>query len=434
MHDVLRRRPYFHGTDPLVLIEVRLDPDVLVVQRALGGNLERIGDLHHGIGRPDGPSRLERPRQRCSCGVAFGRPRFDPRQQVAAIDVGQRSVVAEWNIPWCGVPRRHDTLFDDVPDHRTTCVNLVVGRHPERSRSVATMTRETVVLDDPTDATVPGDGRVGADGCARFEDASWSRRGADARHPSIVDRVQRIDEVRRGRLAFRVADAVLIIDGTAIPQCRRGIDDEDFGRDTDTERIPQPRVGGDRPGAGQTVRRTGSTERLDGVGGVRRKPEEPVSACGPLAFDRRESRPVSLGQRTADVVSGNHETSRSGHFREPAFLACQVGERDVADPHAHADLCRMEHLDGGDAHGLLWRSLLGNRRCSEDECGGSGKSNRRHLDLRVEGTPLIDRRSIGSSRTAVRSARRAFGAKRERGAASQPRPAEGSLDRLGVSP
>ncbi len=85
--------PHFHFLNPAVFGEVRGQNQVLIFDRALGRQLERLGHFKDLVGRSDVPALRPLARRRSVLGIAGRCARVHPSRQRVDLGLGQRSVV-----------------------------------------------------------------------------------------------------------------------------------------------------------------------------------------------------------------------------------------------------------------------------------------------------------------------------------------------------
>ncbi len=100
-------RPHLHLLNPAVFSEVRRQNQILIIDRALGRNVERSRHFKHFIGRSYIPALRPLAWRRSVLGIAGGRARVHPRCKRVNLCWGQRSVVTEVSVARIGEPRRH---------------------------------------------------------------------------------------------------------------------------------------------------------------------------------------------------------------------------------------------------------------------------------------------------------------------------------------
>jgi hypothetical protein len=128
-------RPNLPRSNPGVLLERRCDSDIGVLNRCLGWDLQRLGQLEHKI-RPDVPAVTEHDGRRFVPLVALGRTTIHPRSDGGNLLIGQTLVVGEMSIPRIREPRRHRLGDDGRFDRAGPWPHTLVGSGAASARSL----------------------------------------------------------------------------------------------------------------------------------------------------------------------------------------------------------------------------------------------------------------------------------------------------------
>ena len=144
-------RPHLRPHDPLVLVEVRRNDQVLVVDRALRLDEERLGHLEHQVGLADVPSVDELQRLGSVLRIAARGSGLDPLGQRALLLGTEHVGVREVPVARIGEPRRHAVERDSLPDRPRPRPDLLVGQQRHRGRLARAMAVLTVLLQDGLD-------------------------------------------------------------------------------------------------------------------------------------------------------------------------------------------------------------------------------------------------------------------------------------------
>ncbi len=105
---------HFHFLDPAVFGEVRGQNQILIVHRALRGNVEGRRHFEDLVGRSNIPALRPLARWRSILRIARGRAGVDPGRQRVDLGLGERTVVCEMSVIRIGEPGWHlarDHLF-----------------------------------------------------------------------------------------------------------------------------------------------------------------------------------------------------------------------------------------------------------------------------------------------------------------------------------
>ena len=100
-------RPRFGELNVAIFGEIGGQPDVLIIDGARGGNVERRGDFKHHVRLADGPAFGKLQRCRSVLRVAGFRSAIDPGHQRLHVGFRQRAVVGELAKMRIGEPGRH---------------------------------------------------------------------------------------------------------------------------------------------------------------------------------------------------------------------------------------------------------------------------------------------------------------------------------------
>ncbi len=152
------------GLHPAILREVRRHLEVLVGDLAGDRHLEFLRHLEHGVGRSDLPALRELRQRRQRGAIAFTCSAVRPADDRVDLAVAQAQVVAERAVRRVGVPRRHRTRADLLPDRASPGARIGVGEQRHRRDLARTMAARALVEHDRRDVAAEGR-RAGIGGC-----------------------------------------------------------------------------------------------------------------------------------------------------------------------------------------------------------------------------------------------------------------------------
>ena len=159
----VRARPGldFNGLQPLVFGEVGWNLDVLILDRAGGRNLERLGHREHGVGLADGPPVDERRSRGKVLVVPFRRARIHPRRNRVDLGLREAGVVLEVADRGIGAPRRHLARDDALLDRPRPGPGLFERHQRHRREHGRPVAFDAVLVEDRRDVLGEGDRRRG---------------------------------------------------------------------------------------------------------------------------------------------------------------------------------------------------------------------------------------------------------------------------------
>ena len=245
MHDGTGGRLNFVTLHPFIFGKFGFNADGLVGHHAVGLNRDGLGKLEDGVRRADQPVGGKGAGQGRVGGVADRFVPREPREEVSFVSGSERTIVAPVDRlaggGRGGEPRWHGTAVDLLAHHAGVGAHVLIRREAEGGDPAVPVALETVVLHEARDPVVvsevalrSGSGRrrswPGERDELEIKGATGRVRRRDERAFSSEQSGQGIAHVGVTRRVEAVADAVLVVEGAAINQRARGIEDEDFGR------------------------------------------------------------------------------------------------------------------------------------------------------------------------------------------------------------
>jgi len=226
------------GADPAFVGEAGFHEDVLVGHDTIGGDLDRLGQGIDDVGRTDLPFSRVGTGQGCEGDITRSPVSIEPGEEIGSVGGGQGAVVDEGGVGPVlgrgGEPGRHGAAFDLTPDHAGVAEDIGEVVEGEGGGAIGVMTLGAMQLEDPGDATVPGEGCVGLGGgegiggrC--FEDATRCGGGGPGGGTAGDKGFEGVAQRMEPGFGAGIAEAVLVIDGATIDDGVGGIGDEDFG-------------------------------------------------------------------------------------------------------------------------------------------------------------------------------------------------------------
>ena len=157
VNDLAVAGPDLDRLHPLRFGEVGRDVEVLVLDRAFGRQLVRLGHFEDRVRLAERPALGESGHWRHVLRIPFRRAAVRPLGQGVLLGGGQPALVEERAMRRVRVPRRHCPVGDLVANRLRPGTNLLVREERHRGDLPGTMTGRTVLEEDRGD--VAGEGR-----------------------------------------------------------------------------------------------------------------------------------------------------------------------------------------------------------------------------------------------------------------------------------
>ncbi len=308
--------PDLRGLHPYVLRQLRVERDVLVRHRPLGGDFDLLGHLQDEVGRGDAPPFGEDGRRREVGRVAFGRAARDPVGDDLLLLDRQSGVVGKLAMLGRGVPGGHSTFVDDLGDHARPTAGLAVVRERKRRDLTRPVTRDATTLQDPGDILRVGDapliGRLSPSAdLAAVGEGFRSRRGV-----AFEERVEGLDQFATGWGRAVDAEGILVVNPTRVANGPRLIEHEDLRSAVGPQAIRQGVADVLEDGKRDVVLAREPADRDRAVLLVRVDPEERDSTLFVGLRQLGQPRRIGLGQWALGPHEDNHHDPSGFGFVE----------------------------------------------------------------------------------------------------------------------
>jgi hypothetical protein len=237
MHDRGIARQNLGGFHPDIVLESRIDQNVLILDDPLRRHGERLRQRDDAIGPADAPAFGKRRRRRQIGFVPFGTASVDPGEQRPLRRFAQRRIVRKMKGPRIDTPRRHAPGGDILADRFRPVLRIVVSQQGKRPSLAGTMAHLAVLLQKGSDVFAIGRRRFGLLVPNAANRTADGRRLGHRYGPVGQQSFDGVAQFRLCRLGAALADVVLIVDAAAIADLPLPIEDERFRRPLRAEAV-----------------------------------------------------------------------------------------------------------------------------------------------------------------------------------------------------